>query len=179
MPGVRHVDDNAQAVKLRHELAAEPAEPCIARLLASVRGRAAHVVGQLDNADSQPVVDLDQIRVVLERAGPLEVQHDGKLAVTLGRTDVCGVGGQAELVALSYHPEDLAEPVHRLPAALPGGNADHARAGAARSPGVEGLAPVFARAGAVDDDCVGMNRGAFCRQVRVSYCHVTSGECYV
>src|SRR3984957_960568 len=144
VPGVRHVDDDPRPVELRDKLAAEPAESRIPRLLATVRGRAAHVVGQLDDADSQPVVNLDQIPVVLERAGPLEVQHDGELAVTLGRADVRGVGGQAELVALSHHPEDAAKQGHRLPAALPGGDAHYARTGATRNPRGEGVTPVFA-----------------------------------
>lgn len=149
---MRHVHDHSQAVELGHELAAEPAESGVAGLLAPVRGRAAHVVGQLDDAHSEPPVDFGQVQIVLERAGSLEVQHDGQLAVVLGRTDVGSPGGNAERVVFPHQPEDFAEPVHCLAAALPGSDADHAGTRAAGSPGRDSLAPVLARAGPVYDD---------------------------
>ena len=84
------IDDDARLVEALDHLEAEGAEARVGSLLAAIAHAVLHVVGQLDHADAQSLVGVDQVEVVLDRLGSLEVEEHAELAGGLSRREVSG-----------------------------------------------------------------------------------------
>jgi hypothetical protein len=155
---MRAVDDEPRLFDPADEVASELAEAAIARLLAAVADPVPHVVGELNHAHAELGIGLDEVEVVLDRIGALEMENQAERPLALRRLDVGGAADEAQIVAPAQHPVPAGQIPQRLGRA--GRAADGRRAGgdAAFLVPVDELAPAQQRAGAVDDDRIVVQR---------------------
>src|SRR5215510_8258173 len=95
---MRTVDYHAGLVQALDDVDAEPAEPCVGPFLAAVAHSILHVVGQLDHADADALVGVDQVETVLDRIGALKVEDDAQPPIALGGVYVVGATHKAEIL---------------------------------------------------------------------------------
>src|SRR5262249_32642257 len=123
---VRTVDHHAGLVQALDDVDAEPAEPGIGAFLAAVADPVLHVVSQLDHADADALVGVDQVETVLDRIGALKVEDDAQSSVALGGVYVVSATNQAETLRGIYLPGPQAQGAKRrfgvVPSADRGGH---------------------------------------------------------
>src|SRR5215831_18786232 len=110
---MRTVDYHAGLVQALDDVDAEPAEPGVGPFLAAVADPVLHVVGQLDHADADALVGVDQVETVLDRIGALKVEDDAQSPIALRGINVVCATNQAEILRGIYSPGPQAQGAKR------------------------------------------------------------------
>ena len=111
--GMGEVDGQGEILHAPDDLPAEFAEPGIARLEAAIAHAVARIVGELHHAQAARLEQVEEIELVLDGVGALEMQHDGGLAGRLGGSDLGDRAGDPDLLlARSLDLEPFADDLH-------------------------------------------------------------------
>ena len=105
--GMADVEQDADAVGFGDKGAAEQRQARIGRLMAAIAQRVARVVGHIYPADAQPIPNVDQRRLIVERSDPLQVKADAQLAQALGGAHVGNALDQHIVVGPRLEPAPL------------------------------------------------------------------------
>ena len=151
------IDDDAGLVQTLDHLQAEVAEAGIGSFLATVADTVLDVVGELDHADAEGLVRIDQVQVVLDRPGALEVEEYAELAVGLGRFEVGGALDEGEPGVLIDGADPIAQYPEGGPRAFEHGDGRPGRGDAPLDIQVDVLAAHRERTYRIDDDGLVVN----------------------
>ena len=88
--GVGAVDDDSSSVQTLDQGNAEVAESGVGSLFTSVADSILDVVGKLDDANAELLVDRDQVEIVLDWCSALQVEDDAEAS---GLFDCIDIGG--------------------------------------------------------------------------------------
>ena len=128
---MREVDQDARAVHLVHDLAAEARQAGVVGLVAASAEVVLVVVGELNDADAHVGEQLDEMDAAVEQRGVLEAEHDGDAPGGVGGFDV--LAGERDRHDVGVLAREIAPPrdgVHgldrRLPESERGRDAGHA-----------------------------------------------------
>ena len=148
--GVGAIDDDAGLVEALDYPEAEVAEPGVRSFFAPVADTVLDVVGKLDHADAEGLVRIDQVDVVLDRLGSLEMEEHTELAVRLGGSDVGGALDEDKPRVRVDSADPVTKNAKRRPGPLEGADGGARRGGAALDPPVDVLAAQHERTDGVD-----------------------------
>ena len=156
VPAVGDVDQHADVVHLLDHVAAVELRDAVVLILPATGGdKILDVVRELDDADAQGVVDLDEIDFVLQRGGVLEAEnHRGATGSADGLDVLAGARERDQVKVVVEQPVPLANDAQRLSRVLPDRKGDVHAVETGLAPQLESLPVVYAPRQAVDEQQV-------------------------
>ncbi len=101
---MRHVDEQANTVHLLDDLASHTRDAGIRRLVAAGREQALVIVGELHEPDAQPMADLDETDIVLDRRRVLHAEEDRGAVLPARTADVSRAAAVVDELRESLEP---------------------------------------------------------------------------
>src|SRR6266404_5046871 len=95
------IDYDPRLVQPLDELDSKTAQACIGPLFTSVPNVVLDVVGQLNNADAERFVEVDQVKVILDGLRALKVQIKPQVSALFGLLNVLALSHEEQVIALT------------------------------------------------------------------------------